>query len=183
MKLPAHVLFTLIALLSASFSWADVYRIQPGDVLQISVWKEADLQMEVIVRPDGGLSFPLAGEQHAAGRTVDEVRQSLAERLKKYVPEPVVTVTVRQLGGNRIYVVGKVNRPGEFMFSRPLDVMQSLSLAGGGTSFASLNDIRILRRDENGRQIVIPFRYEDVERGRNLEQNVLLESGDTVIVP
>jgi polysaccharide biosynthesis/export protein len=159
------------------------YRIQPGDVLVISVWKEPDLQMEVLVRPDGGLSFPLAGDQHAAGRTVDQLRQSIATRLKKFVPDPVVTVTVRQLGGNRVYVIGKVNRPGEFPFSRPLDVMQSLSIAGGATSFASLNDIRILRRGENGKQISIPFRYEEVARGRNLEQNVQLESGDTVVVP
>jgi polysaccharide biosynthesis/export protein len=191
MKLPAHFL-PLIALLFATSAWSDAaeppptsgsYHIQPGDLLAISVWKETDLQMEVLVRPDGGLSFPLAGDQHAAGRTVDQLRQTIAERLKKYIPDPVVTVTVRQLGGNRIYVVGKVNRPGEFPFSKPLDVMQSLSLAGGGTSFASLNDIRILRRDDKGRQITIPFRYEEVERGRNLEQNVLLESGDTVIVP
>jgi polysaccharide biosynthesis/export protein len=159
------------------------YRIQPGDLLVISVWKEPDLQMEVLVRPDGGLSFPLAGEQRAAGRTVEDLRKSIGERLKKFIPDPVVTVTVRQLGGNRVYVIGKVNRPGEFPFSRPLDVMQSLSLAGGATSFASVNDIRILRRAQDGRQVSISFRYEEVARGRNLEQNVLLESGDTVVVP
>ena len=197
---PLPLALTLLATVFAAPAWSDaaaipeaavsvqapapaVYRIEPGDVLTISVWKEPDLQMEVLVRPDGGLSFPLAGDQHAAGRTVDELRQTLAERLRKYVPDPVVTVTVRQLGGNRIYVVGKVNRPGEFPFSRPLDVMQSLSLAGGGTSYAALNDIRILRRDAKGKQISIPFRYEDVERGRHLEQNVLLETGDTVVVP
>lgn len=159
------------------------YRIQAGDVLSISVWKEPDLQLEVLVRPDGWLSFPLAGDQRAAGRTVDDLRQTLAARLKKFVPEPVVTVTVRALGGNRIYVVGKVNRPGEFPFSRPLDVMQSLSLAGGATSFAALNDIRIIRRNADGKQISIAFHYEDVARGRHLDQNILLESGDTVVVP
>lgn len=159
------------------------YRIQPGDLLAISVWKEADLQAEVLVRPDGGLSFPLAGDQVAAGRTVDELRQVLSERLRKFIPDPVVTVAVRALGGNRIYVVGKVNRPGEFPFSRPLDVMQSLSLAGGGTSFADLNDIRILRRQPDGTQVVLPFRYDEVARGRHLEQNVLLQTGDTVVVP
>jgi polysaccharide export outer membrane protein len=160
------------------------YRLQPGDVLSISVWKEADLQQaEVIVRPDGGLSFPLAGDQLAEGRTVDELRQVLVDKLKKFIPDPVVTVAVRQLGGNRIYVMGKVNRPGDFAFSKPIDVMQSLSLAGGGTSFADLNDIRILRRDDNGKQVVIPFHYEDVARGRHLEQNIQLRSGDTVVVP
>lgn len=162
---------------------AGTYRIQPGDVLLISVWKEADLQAEVVVRPDGWLSFPLAGDQVAEGRTIEELRKALVERLRKYVPEPVVTVSVRQLGGNRIYVMGKVNRPGEFPFSKPLDVMQSLTLAGGTTSFADTNDIRILRREENGKQVVIPFRYDDVARGRRLEQNIVLRSGDTVVVP
>ena len=159
------------------------YRIQPGDILNISVWKETDLTADVIVRPDGGMSFPLAGDQVAEGRTVDELRQILAERLKKFIPDPVVTVAVKQLGGNRIYVVGKVARPGEFPFSRPLDVMQSLSLAGGATSFADVNDIRILRRGENGKQVMLSFKYEDVSRGRHLEQNVLLQTGDTVVVP
>ena len=159
------------------------YRIQPGDLLAISVWKETDLQMDVLVRPDGGLSFPLAGDQIAEGHTVEELRQTLREKLKKFVPDPVVTVTVRALGGNRIYVVGKVNRPGEFPFSRPLDVMQSLSLAGGATSFADLNDIRILRRGDDGKQVMLSFRYDEVSRGRHLEQNVLLHTGDTVVVP
>lgn len=162
---------------------ANAYRIQPGDVLNISVWKEQDLQADVIVRPDGGLSFPLAGDQVAAGRTVDELRQVLAGKLQKFIPDPVVTVAVKALGGNRVYVVGKVARPGEFPFSRPLDVMQSLSLAGGATSFADVNDIRILRRGENGKQVILPFRYDDVSRGRHLEQNVLLQTGDTVVVP
>lgn len=140
------------------------------------------MQAEVLVRPDGGMSFPLAGEQVAGGHTIAEVRIALEERLKKYIPGPVVTVALKFIGGNRIYVVGKVNRPGEYPFSRSLDVMQLLSLAGGATSFAALNDIRILRRD-NGSQTVIQFHYDDVERGRKLEQNILLKSGDTVVVP
>ena len=191
MKILPLILMLFAALTLATATRADVaeanvpasYRIQPGDVLAISVWKEPDLQAEVLVRPDGAVSFPLAGDQRAAGRTVDDLRQSIAQRLKQYIPDPVVTVTVRVLGGNRIYVVGKVNRPGEFPFSRPLDVMQSLSLAGGATSFASVNDIRILRRAPDGKLISIRFRYEEVERGRRLEQNVMLESGDTVVVP
>lgn len=180
------LLWSMIAILpwlsEAVAAEPDPYRIQPGDVLMISVWKEADLQAEVLVRPDGGISFPLAGEQMAAGRTIEELRQSIDEKLRKFVPAPVITIVVRQLGGNRIYVVGKVNRPGEFPFSRPLDVMQALSVAGGTNSFAALNDILILRR-ENGRQISIPFRYADVERGHALDQNILLRSGDTVVVP
>ena len=159
------------------------YRIQPGDILNVSVWKETDLQADVIVRPDGRMSFPLAGDQVAEGRTVDELRTVLAAKLKKYVPDPVVTVAVRSLGGNRVYVIGKVARPGEFPFSRPLDVMQSLTLAGGATSFADVNDIRILRRGDDGKQKILSFKYDDVSRGRHLEQNVLLQTGDTVVVP
>lgn len=158
------------------------YRLQPGDIVGIAVWNEANLQSDVIVRPDGWLTFALAGEQLAAGRNVEELRQSIEERLKKFIPDPVVTVSLKAIGGNRVYVVGKVARPGEFPFSKPLDVMQVLSLAGGATPFAALNDIRILRR-EGGKQISISFRYEDVERGRNLDQNILLLSGDTVVVP
>ena len=181
-SLPLLLLLALWAVSPVRAADADASRLQPGDVVFISVWKETDLQSEVLVRPDGGLSFPLAGEQIAAGRTVEELRASIEERLRKYIPDPVITVSVRQIGGNRIYVVGKVNRPGEYPFSRRLDVMQSLSLAGGATPYAAMDDVRILRR-ENGRQVSIAFRYDEVAKGRHLEQNILLQSGDTVVVP
>jgi polysaccharide biosynthesis/export protein len=158
------------------------YRLQPGDLLTISVWKEKDLDTEALVRPDGGLSFPLVGDIDAAGRTIEDVRGILVKRLKPFIPDPVVTVLIKTIGGNHIYVIGKVARPGEFPFSRAIDVMQALSLAGGTTPFAALNDIVILRR-QNGEERVLRFRYGDVERGRSLEQNVVLESGDTVVVP
>jgi polysaccharide biosynthesis/export protein len=159
------------------------YRIQPGDILMISVWKEEALMSEVLVRPDGGMSFPLVGDVRASGRTVEEVREQVNERLSKFIPDPSVTIAVKQIGGNRVYVLGKVSRPGEFTFSRPLDVMQALSMAGGATSFAALDDIQILRRDASGKQTSRRFRYSEVERGRSLEQNILLKSGDTVVVP
>jgi polysaccharide export outer membrane protein len=158
------------------------YVVQPGDMLQVTVWKEQDLQGEVLVRPDGGLSFPLAGDIEAGGHTVDEIRKVLQSRLAKYIPDPVITVAVKKTDGSRIFVVGKVNRPGDFPLIRPIDVMQALSLAGGTTSFADVNGIRILRR-EGGRQVVFRFRYDDVRRGRELSQNILLHSGDTVVVP
>jgi len=160
----------------------DDYHVQPGDVLTISVWKEKDLQGDTLVRPDGGLSFPLAGDVSADGKTTQQITEALAEKLKRYIPDPVVTVAVKQIGGNRVYVLGKVNRPGEFMFSKPVDVMQALALAGGATPFAQVNDIRILRRD-GGILKSLAFHYSDVERGKELAQNVLLLSGDTVVVP
>ncbi len=168
---------------SARADEPEPYRIQPGDILMVSVWKEEALMAEVLVRPDGGMSFPLVGDVRASGRTVEEVRGLVNERLSKFIPDPSVTIAVKQIGGNRVYVIGKVNRPGEFPFSRPLDVMQALSLAGGATSFASLDDIQILRRDDSGKQTARRFRYSEVERGRGLDQNILLKSGDTVVVP
>jgi polysaccharide export outer membrane protein len=160
----------------------EAYLVQPGDTLQVTVWKEQELQAEVLVRPDGGMTFPLAGEIVAGGRSVEDIRKTLQTRLSKYVPDPVVTVLVKRTDGSRIFVVGKVNRPGDFVLNRPLDVMQALSLAGGATPFADVNAIRVLRR-EGGRQDVFHFRYDDVRRGKDLSQNILLHSGDTVVVP
>jgi polysaccharide biosynthesis/export protein len=157
------------------------YVVKPGDTLSVSVWKEEDLQLEVLIRPDGGFSFPLAGDVLAAGRTVNEIAEVLSERLERYIPDTVVTVAVTAINGNKIYVIGQVNNPGAFVMNPRVDVMQALSMAGGTTAFAELNDIIILRRTAQG-QTALKFRYGDVERGRNLEQNIMLESGDVVVV-
>jgi polysaccharide export outer membrane protein len=161
---------------------AQTYLLQPGDILQVSVWREQELQSEVVIRPDGNLSFPLSGEVQAAGRGVDEVRGDLETRLRKFVPEAVVTVAVKVLSGNRVFIVGKVLKAGDFVMGRPIDVMQAIALAGGATPFADLGGIRILRRTA-GKLISIPFSYGEVESGRKLEQNILLQGGDTVVVP
>jgi len=158
------------------------YLVQPGDLLHISVWGEEGLDQDVLVRPDGGFSFPLAGDISAVGRTVEELRQEVTERLARYIPGSVVTVSIREINGNKVYVLGQVNNPGEFVMNPQIDVMQALSIAGGTTAFASTNDIFILRR-QNGRQVALPFRLDDVVRRRNLEQNILLQSGDVVVVP
>jgi len=160
----------------------DTYIVQPGDVLTISVWKERDLQGEVAVRPDGGLNFPLVGEIVAAGKTVDQLTTDISTKLAKYVPDPVVTVMVKQILGNKIYVIGKVNRPGEFMANRNMDVMQALTMAGGPNPYAAVNKIKIIRR-VNGEQKTFRFKYSQVEKGEDLEQNIILQGGDTVIVP
>jgi polysaccharide biosynthesis/export protein len=167
---------------AGSMPSSEGYRLQPGDVLQVGVWKETDLQSEIVIRPDGGISFPLAGDMQAAGHTTDELRAELETRVRKLVPDAVVTVEVKAPNGNRVYVIGKVNKPGDFALNRPIDVMQAISLAGGVTPFASTNRIRVLHR-EGARQVAVRFRYSDVARGRHLEQNILLQSGDTVIVP
>jgi len=158
------------------------YGVQPGDILTISVWKEEDLKGDVLVRPDGGISFPLTGDISAKGRTVEQIRQEIVSKIQKYIPDPVVTVQVKQIVGNNIYVIGKVNKPGAFVLSQDINVMQALSIAGGTTTFASLNKILVLRR-EDGKQVAIPFRYGDVESGEHLDQNIELKSGDVVVVP
>ena len=161
----------------------DPYRINPGDVLQISVWKEVDLQKELLVNPDGHFSFPLAGDIVGEGKTVEQLRQELTEKLSRFIPDAVVTVSALQLNGNKVYVLGQVARPGEFVMTRTADVMQAISTAGGTTPFAKLDEVKILRRSDQGTQIAIPFRYSDVQEGRKLEQNILLRAGDTIVVP
>ena len=158
------------------------YEVQPSDVLQVSVWRDPELTQQVIVRPDGAFSFPLAGEINAVGKTVEELRRELVERLGRYIPDVVVTVAVLEIKGNKIYVIGQVNTPGEFIVNPRVDVMQALSLAGGTTAFASPSEIFVLRRD-NGQQRRLPFNFDAVLRGRDLEQNVLLRTGDVVVVP
>lgn len=161
---------------------ASTYRVGPEDVLEVSVWREDALRKETLVRPDGAISFPLIGEVRAAGRTVAELRQEITRRLEKFVPDAVVSVTVLRTGSQRIYVLGKVIKPGEFPVGRSVDVLQALSMAGGLTPFADANSIRIVRRSGDG-QITLPFEYGRVVRGEKLEQNVSLQAGDVVVVP
>jgi polysaccharide export outer membrane protein len=160
----------------------DPYTVKPGDMLSIAVWKEPDLQGPVLVRPDGTFSFPLCGQIDARGKTVNELQQLVSERLKKFISDPVVTVSIQEVKGNKVYVLGQVNKPGEFIVNPRVDVMQALSMAGGTTAFASLGEIVILRRSDGGQQ-ALPFKYADVARGRNLQQNIMLQAGDVVVVP
>lgn len=158
------------------------YEIGPEDVLEISVWKEKDLQREVLVRPDGWLTFPLVGNVKAAGKTAQELEQEIRLRLRKYIPDPVVTVSVLKIQGLKIFVIGRVEKPGEYMVGRYVDVLQALTLAGGLTPFAKESEIKILRK-QGDKEVVIPFDYGAVKRGRQLDQNITLKSGDTIIVP
>jgi len=158
------------------------YTMQPGDILEISVWKEEGMQSEVLVRPDGGLSFPLVGDVMAEGRTIKQLNNEITEKLQAYIPDPVVTVSLKQINGNSVYVLGRVHKPGEFQFIRKIDVMQALSKAGGMTPYAEVEKIKILRRTDGALQAIM-FHYGEVEKGKKLEQNILLESGDVVVVP
>ncbi len=158
------------------------YRIAAEDVLQISVWKEEGLEREVIVRPDGGVSFPLAGNVIAAGKTPSEVEAEIATRLQRFIPDAVVTVSVVRLQGMRVYVTGQVKNPGQFTVGRYVDVLQAITLAGGLTPFAKDGDIKIIRR-EGGREVIHKFNFGEVRRGDNLSQNIVLQTDDVVVVP
>jgi polysaccharide export outer membrane protein len=158
------------------------YVLEPGDIIGISVWREPGLEDTVLVRPDGGITFPLAGEVDAEGKTIAEVSHDLTQRLAEFIPDPVVTVSIQQIEGNRIFVTGRVNKPGSIVLTRPLDVMQALSMAGGLSPFADKDAIKVLRRSGD-RQIAIPFDYKAVQKGQDLQQNILLQAGDTLIVP
>ena len=158
------------------------YQIGPGDLLRVSVWKEEDMQLDVLVTPDGGIAFPLAGEIHASGLTTKALSDVLVEKLKRYIPHPNVSVSVLKSVSNKVYVIGKVNRPGEFTATGYMDVLQALTMAGGLTPYADADDIKILRRTETGTQ-VMEFDYDEVIDGESLEMNVILKAGDTVVVP
>ncbi len=187
-KLSWTLLVTIFAVFIFTFSShsfaspEEGYGVQPGDIISVSVWREEGLDQGVLVRPDGGISFPLAGDLAAEGKTIEEITQAIARKLSEFIPNPVVTVSLQQNEGNRIYVTGRVNQPGVFLINRPVDIMQAIAMAGGLTPFADKDDIKILRR-EKGVQRAIPFDYKAVQKGRALAQNILLRAGDTIVVP
>ena len=158
------------------------YRLGAEDVMLVSVWKDEQLTREVVVRPDGMFSFPLVGDIQAEDRTVEEIRADLVKRLTKYIPNPNVSVAVMKVLSYKVYVVGRVTKPGEYLIGHYTDVLQALSLAGGLTPFAAENDIKVIRRSK-GQQQTFPFRYGDLRKGQGLEQNILLQRGDVVMVP
>jgi len=151
--------------------------------LQIDVWKEETLKSDVVVLPDGTISFPLVGHVPAAGRTTEELVGLLEQRLSEFIPGPQVSIKVVAATGNIVYIIGEVQKPGEYVMVRPIDVMQALTMAGGLTPFAGKNDIHILRREPDGKTTTLLFEYGDVQDGDDLTTNVILQSGDTIVVP
>jgi polysaccharide biosynthesis/export protein len=167
---------------SGALSQPPDYRIGPGDVLEISVWKDPDLSRSVVVLPDGRIDFPLVGHFVAMGHTSQELQTEMEAKLKRYIPEPLLTVIVQQANSMRIYVIGKVNRPGHFLLSGNLNVMQALAMAGGLNTFAKANEIQIFR-EEGAHTMVYPFAYEKVSGGKKMDQNIVLQRGDVIVVP
>jgi len=158
------------------------YLLGPEDAIEVSVWKEPDLTKQLVVRPDGKITYPLIGEVQAAGRTVNQLQAEILKRLEKYVTDAHVTVILLKAQNYKIYVTGKVNKPSDFTIGKPVNVMQAIAMAGGLTPFASPGSITIIRTI-NGKEEVFPFDYKEVARGEFLEQNRTLLPGDVVVVP
>lgn len=158
------------------------YKIGPQDMLQIDVWKEPEITRQVPVRPDGKISLPLLNDVQAAGLTPMELANVISDGLKKYINNPQVTVSVSTINSRRAYVTGEVTKPGAFPLLPNMTVLQALTSAGGFTQFAKIKSIYVLRTD-NGKQTKIPFNYKAVVEGKRPEDNIELQSGDTVVVP
>jgi polysaccharide biosynthesis/export protein len=183
-RLALNVLFLAILgiAMAGQASAQEGYRFNAGDVLRISVWREEGLERELLIQPDGMISFPLANQIEARGRTAEELETEIARRLERFIPGPVVTVELIEPRGNVVYVIGEVNSPGAFQISSPTTVVQALSLAGGFTPFAGKGRIRIIRKAPGG-ETALDFDYNDVAAGRDLATNVELQAGDVVMVP
>lgn len=162
---------------------AGEFRIGPGDILQIDVWKEPDVSTpSVVVRPDGKLSLPVVGEVNALGLTPAELQRTLSDEFNKVIRNARVTLIVREVNSQRVYLIGEVRRPGLIRFTAPVTVLQALAEAGGVTDFAKARRIYVLRNAPEG-QVIFPFDYELVVRGQRVEQNIVLQPGDTIVVP
>ena len=176
------VFFIIAMLVMGTASAAERYLLNAGDVLDISVWNEEALQKQVIVLPDGMISFPLAGELVAQDTTVSELQAALKQNLTEYLSDPVVTVSVTSVSGNTIHILGKVTNPGIFVMNQPLDAMQALSLAGGLSAYAKENSIIVLRRNGDNQQ-VLPVHFASIKKGQDLATNIMLNSGDVIVIP
>ena len=163
-------------------SVGDDYLIGPTDILEIHVWREPDLSRTIPVRPDGKITLPLLDDVQASGLTPLELKAGIEKGLAKFIESPAVSVAVQEIHSKNIFVLGQVESPGQYPLQQDLTVLQALSLAGGLAEWADQGDIVILRK-ENGKQRRIKFNYKDVSKGKHLEENIVLEAGDTIIVP
>jgi polysaccharide export outer membrane protein len=171
------------ALSAAQSATADpTYVIGAQDVLNISVWKDEELSRTVPVRPDGKISMPLLNDVQAAGLTPIELKTQITDGLKKFMTDPIVTVIVTEMNSQRVYITGEVTKAGAYPLLPQMTILQALSSAGGFTQFANLKRIYMFRT-VNGKQMDFPFNYKDVIHGKNLKENVVLQAGDTIVVP
>jgi polysaccharide export outer membrane protein len=165
----------------AAVETAGDYAIGPGDVLEISVWKDPNLSRQVVVLPDGSITFPLVGKFKAEGKSVSQLKTEMEQKISRFVPEPELTIILQQVNSMVVYVIGKVNRPGHVALNRNISVLQALSMAGGLNIFADPQDIQIVRKGENG-TLIIPFNYQAVTEDNLMVDNIMLQRGDVVVV-
>jgi polysaccharide export outer membrane protein len=158
------------------------YVIGPDDVLGIVFWREQDLSSEVTVRPDGKISLPLLNEIQATGLTPEQLRSNLTQAANRYVEDPAVTVVVKAVNSRKVFITGQVNKPGPYPLSAPTTVLQLLATAGGVQEYAKAERI-VVMRTENGKTVSHKFNYKQVSQGKNLQQNIELKPGDTIVVP
>ena len=163
----------------------DRYLINAGDIVSLQVWNEPTLSADqLLVRPDGFLSVPAIGEVKAGGKSIKELEELVSEKLDKYLKDkPTVIVSILAVNGSQVFVLGKVNAPGAYPMIRSLDVTQAIALARGLNSFASEGKIKVLRRDIDGDQYAISVKYNKIKAGEELDKNIMLKSGDVVLVP
>ncbi len=159
------------------------YKIGPGDVLAIHIWKEPDLSRTLPVRPDGKISLPLVGEVAANDTTAGQLQAKLTTEYKNYLNTPEITVIVQEAHSQRFNVVGQVQRPGSFVLTQPTTVLDAVALVGGFRDFAKTKKIYVLRTNADGTTQRFPFDYNKVVKGQSFEQNIHLQAGDTVVVP
>jgi polysaccharide export outer membrane protein len=180
--LKIYICLFLISICSTGLAAEKAYHIGPGDVLEISVWKDPELSKTLVVPPDGNISFPLIGSLKVTNLAVSDLKNIITQRLSEYIPDATVTVMIVEINSLKAYVIGKVNKPGVFPINLNTNVMQILSMAEGLNAFASKGNIKILRQD-GGKITKIPFNYGQIERGAHLEQNIILKTGDVIVVP
>jgi polysaccharide export outer membrane protein len=163
----------------------DRYLINAGDIVSLQVWNEPTLSADqLLVRPDGFVSVPAIGEVKAGGKSINELEELVSEKLDKYLKDkPTVIVSILAVNGSQVFVLGKVNAPGAYPMIRSLDVTQAIALARGLNSFASEGKIKVLRRDIDGDQYAISVKYNKIKAGEELDKNIMLKSGDVVLVP
>jgi polysaccharide biosynthesis/export protein len=158
------------------------YVIGTDDLLSIVYWKDKDMSSDAQVRPDGRIALPLINEVHAAGLTPEQLRAKITEESKKYMEDANITVVVRQINSLKAFITGEVNKPGPYQLTSQMSVMQLISMAGGLREYANSKKI-VIMRTENGKPVSLKFNYKDVVEGKNLQQNIFLKPGDTVVVP
>jgi polysaccharide export outer membrane protein len=158
------------------------YLIGTDDVLSIVFWKDKDMSAEAQVRPDGRIALPLINEVQAAGLTPEQLRERITEESKKFMEDASVTVVVRQINSRKAFITGEIYKPGTYPLTSPTTVMQLIAMAGGLREYANAKKI-VIMRTENGKPTSLPFNYKDIVEGKNLQQNIELKPGDTVIVP